>query len=98
LPAAAGSEDHQAGQSKERKRTMPKGVIIPLVVIAAGFVVQFFVQRNVLTRYDYQCPEGDRVALVPRVRRPQGTPPLRRLTAARIIRAAIKCLITGRVG
>jgi hypothetical protein len=33
---------------------MPKGVI-PVVVIAAAFVVQLFVQRNVLTLYDYQC-------------------------------------------
>ena len=33
---------------------MPKG-LIPVVIIAAVVVVQFFVQRNVLTRYDYQC-------------------------------------------
>ena len=33
---------------------MPTGVI-PVVVIAAAFVVQYFVQRNVLMRYDYQC-------------------------------------------
>jgi hypothetical protein len=33
---------------------MPTG-LIPVVIIAVGFVVQFFVQRNVLTRYDYQC-------------------------------------------
>ena len=28
---------------------------IPVVIIAAGFVVQFLIQRNRLTRYDYQC-------------------------------------------
>lgn len=32
---------------------MPTGVI-PVVIIAVGFVVQLLVQRNVLTRYDYQ--------------------------------------------
>lgn len=33
---------------------MPPGVI-PVVIIAVGFAVQFLVQRNMLTRYDYQC-------------------------------------------
>ena len=33
---------------------MPKGVI-PLIIIPVIVGVQFFVQRNVLTRYDYQC-------------------------------------------
>ena len=33
---------------------MPKA-LIPVVVIAAVLVVQFFVQRYMLTRYDYQC-------------------------------------------
>jgi DNA-directed RNA polymerase subunit RPC12/RpoP len=33
---------------------MPTG-LIPVVIIAAGFVVQFLIQRSVLTRYDYQC-------------------------------------------
>lgn len=34
---------------------MPKA-LIPVIVIAVVLVVQFFVQRNMLTRYDYQCP------------------------------------------
>lgn len=33
---------------------MPKG-LIAVIVIAAVFVVQFFVQRYMRTRYDYEC-------------------------------------------
>jgi DNA-directed RNA polymerase subunit RPC12/RpoP len=54
LSGVAGGEDDEAGQSKDRRRLVPTG-LIPVVIIAIGFVVQFFVQRNVLTRYDYQC-------------------------------------------
>jgi hypothetical protein len=49
VSAAAGGEDDGAGQNKERRCMMPTG-LIPVVIIAVGFIVQFFVQRNVLTR------------------------------------------------
>jgi DNA-directed RNA polymerase subunit RPC12/RpoP len=54
VSAVAGGEDDGAGQNKERRCMMPTG-LIPVVIIAVGFIVQFFFQRNVLTRYDYQC-------------------------------------------
>jgi DNA-directed RNA polymerase subunit RPC12/RpoP len=53
LPATAGSEDHEAGQGEEAH--VPPSVIVLVVIVPAVVAVQFFAQRNMLTRYDYQC-------------------------------------------
>ena len=54
VPDLARDGDNWPQSWAEGRCRMPKG-LIPVVVIAAAFVVQFFVQRYMLTRYDYQC-------------------------------------------
>jgi DNA-directed RNA polymerase subunit RPC12/RpoP len=40
--------------------------IIPVVVIGAGFLVQFVVQQGITSRYDYQCGNcGQTFSLTP---------------------------------